>query len=103
MINGIQGPGMLLIYGDWCPHCRAFKPVYAQLDSVIGNTFPLLAIEDKDASDALMNSFNSQGVPTLKFFNTNGLLAQNAYTGTRDVDSMLKYICTNYHRCVSGS
>jgi thiol-disulfide isomerase/thioredoxin len=104
----VRGPGCLLIYADWCGHCRTFKPVYNDLDAAIGDKFTLCAIEESAFKDVeFANALAINSFPTLRFFDNDGKFETSFmgsvlnYKGGRDINSLLKYICKYYKRCSS--
>lgn len=100
-IKGVKGPGMILVYQNWCGHCVRFKPVYAQLDNIIGSKFPLTAIEGDSLKDQeLLSQLVDEGFPTIKYFDKNGFVSKESYSGARDIDSLLAYICKTFMVCM---
>jgi thiol-disulfide isomerase/thioredoxin len=96
-----QKPGMMLIWATWCGHCVRFKPTYKELSEFLNKnqtTFPMLAIESEDIDEDLASKLNFRGFRTIKYIDRDGKLIKD-YNGGRDIDSMLKDICTTYHQC----
>jgi thioredoxin-related protein len=58
----------------------------------------MLAIESEDIDEDLASKLNFRGFPTIKYIDRDGKLIKD-YTGGRDIDSMLKDICSTYHQC----
>ena len=99
MAPHIKGPGVLFLYANWCGACTKTKPVFSQIEKLIGNRFNLTAIEESQIGNpVLANSLKIEYFPTIRFFDSNGTLSKN-YTGPRDIDSLLNYICNYYHTC----
>ena len=98
-IRGVRGPGMILVHQKWCGHCVRFLPVYADLDTRVGHSFPLVSVEGDAIDPALMRKLVDQGFPTIKFFDKNGFITKYSYNGERDINSLLRYICDNFHTC----
>lgn len=93
-------PGMLLIFADWCGHCKRFLPTFNEIADRIGKDFICSSIEsaDLDGADQLVSALNFRGYPTICFFDQNGKITQQ-YDGLRDTQSMLNAICKLYHKC----
>jgi thiol-disulfide isomerase/thioredoxin len=98
-IKGVKGPGMILIHQKWCGYCVRFLPIYAQLDSHVGRSFPLVAVEGDAVDPKITSRLVDQGFPTIKFFDKNGFVSRNSYNGNRDLKSLMEYICNTYHTC----
>ncbi len=95
-----KGPGMILLWAKWCGHCHNFLPSYAKLDEKIGNGFVLTSMEEYmfGTNPELANTLGIRGFPTIKFFNEQGKIVTD-YSGARDLQSLLSYICKFYHHC----
>lgn len=93
-------PGLLLIYANWCGHCKRFKPTYNELCQQMGSKFPCVSIEDEQLNNnsKLVSKLNFQGYPTIKFFDQHGKLLGD-YNGDRNKSSLLNHICDVYHHC----
>lgn len=99
-----KNPGMLLIFANWCGHCKHFLPTYNKLSIKLnkkGNTFPCLGIEDAELkkNSTLTSALNFQGYPTVKFFDQSGKIISD-YNGDRSESDLLNTVCKVYHHCV---
>lgn len=92
-------PGMILFHATWCGHCVRFMPVYKQIQSRLGDSFPSLEVESKELGDGDREAIGVRGFPTIKFFDQTGKII-GEYNGERTVNNMLKYICNIYHHCI---
>lgn len=99
-IKNVKGPGMLLIWAKWCGHCTKFKPTYTKLSEYLGNSFPCFAIEDTQIKHAefLQKGLDFKGFPTIKLIDATGKVTET-YSGSRDLDDILTFICTKYSYC----
>jgi thiol-disulfide isomerase/thioredoxin len=76
------GPHMVVIYADWCPHCRDAEPVLTDLASKVDGKATVYAIDESDyTGDA------AHGYPTIKI--VKGGVATD-YGGERDSSAMQK-------------
>lgn len=102
-LNSVKGPGMLLIWAEWCPHCHHFLPVFDNLSTVFGPTFPCVAIEHAELEKApsLRDALQFNGYPTIQFFDQNGKVI-STYPGNkgRSKTELMDHICKVYHHCI---
>ena len=97
-VNNINTPGMLLIHASWCGHCVRFKPTFNELCDDLGSDFICSSIESEEITNDLRTALNFKGFPTIKFFDQNGKII-GEYSGSRNKESILEYICDVYHHC----
>ena len=102
IIKSITKPAILLVWAQWCGYCTRFKPVYNELDQRLNGGIEVLALEDKQITNAKMaNAIGVQGYPTIKFVNDSGVIVAD-YKGDRSIQDLLNHICKFYHYCVSN-
>jgi len=76
------GPHMVVIYADWCPHCKDAEPVLTELADRVDGKSTVYAIDESDyTGDA------AKGYPTIKI--VKGGVATD-YSGDRSAASMEK-------------
>lgn len=97
-------PGMLLIWGSWCPHCVSFKGTFQELNKRLNRnsvTFPCIAIESGEChkDEKKSSALNFSGFPTIKYFDQSGAII-GEHQGQRDTQTLLNDICRIYHHCV---
>lgn len=58
---------------EWCPHCRAYKPVFFEVKELYKDkvTFINIGVDDK-AGSALSSRFQVRGIPTTAFVRADG-------------------------------
>jgi thiol-disulfide isomerase/thioredoxin len=66
---------LLFFYADWCPHCKAAKPIWNDIKSeyenktINGYTIVFTEVdcsEETTEVEKLMNQYNVEGYPTIK-------------------------------------
>ena len=94
---------VLLVYADWCGHCKTFRDTYEEFGRQSGHV-DVLAINGSHHS-ALMSKIGEDmpglsglGFPTILFF-ANGKPTE-VYTGPRDVANLMK---ASMRVCASSS
>ena len=95
-------PGMLLVFANWCGHCKHFIPIFNDISKSLGSSFVCASIESeelKSDGEKLSIALKVQGFPTIKFFDQNGKIIGN-YDDNRDKGTILNTICKVYHHCV---
>jgi thiol-disulfide isomerase/thioredoxin len=95
-------PGMLLIYANWCGHCKSFMPLFNEIKRDIGHKFSCLSIENSQLEiyPELSKALDFSYFPTIKFFDQNGkIISTYPENLNREKDDILNYICKMYHRC----
>lgn len=73
--NSGKSAELLFFYADWCPHCKAAKPIWNDLKSEYQNKtingyrviFTEIDCSEETAEvDKMMNQYNVEGYPTIK-------------------------------------
>ena len=102
-------PGILLIHAHWCGHCQIFLPKYKQIAEILNKpnelNVPVLGIESEELNNDKLQTktkvfkLNFRGFPTIKFFDQNGVIMDKEYSGSREINDILKELCNRYHKC----
>lgn len=88
-------PIVLLIHAEWCGHCRAFKPVWEEMErelSTIPDNMVLASVEEKGLPMVQHeHTANFSGFPTIRFIQ-NGTIHE--HEGSRNKEELMKKIKT---------
>jgi thiol-disulfide isomerase/thioredoxin len=87
--GGASGKGaeLLFFYADWCPHCKAAKPIWNELKSEYQNktingyqvVFTEIDCSTETAEvDQMMNKYNVEGYPTIKLLKDGQVIEYDA-------------------------
>jgi thiol-disulfide isomerase/thioredoxin len=81
---------LLLLYADWCGHCKNVKPLWPQLKEKLP-----IRVEMIESKDPNMSKYNVKGYPTIRFYK-NGLEGEYVeFNGTRDLNTILNFAKSN--------
>jgi thiol-disulfide isomerase/thioredoxin len=78
---------LLFFYADWCPHCKAAKPIWNELKSEYQNktingyqvVFTEIDCSTETAEvDQMMNKYNVEGYPTIKLLKDGQVIEYDA-------------------------
>jgi len=88
-------PIVLLIHAEWCGHCRAFKPVWEEMERELSATpdnVVLASVEEKGLNMITPEHIaNFSGFPTIRFIQ-NGTVQE--HEGSRNKEELMKKIKT---------
>lgn len=79
-------PTFILFYGDWCSHCRQFKPTWDAFYKIVDKKYLNVIKTDKEE---FLDMFNVNGVPTIKYINGDKIID---YTNGRDIYSLTSFV-----------
>lgn len=90
------GQGQLIyFYGDWCPHCKTFMPVWDQLEPKLkAMGISTRKISDKEPE---VKTANVPGFPCVRWY-PQGLTVKENYiqfSGKRDVATIIDFVNKN--------
>jgi thiol-disulfide isomerase/thioredoxin len=78
---------LLFFYANWCPHCKAAKPIWNELKNeyqnktINGRTIIFTEIdcsEETSEVDKMMNQYNIEGYPTIKLLKDGQVIEYDA-------------------------
>jgi thiol-disulfide isomerase/thioredoxin len=78
---------LLFFYADWCPHCKAAKPIWNDLKSEYQNKtingYQVIFTEvdcstETAETDQMMNKYNVEGYPTIKLLKDGQVIEYDA-------------------------
>jgi thiol-disulfide isomerase/thioredoxin len=85
--GGGQDAELLFFFADWCPHCKAAKPIWNDLKSEYENktingyhvVFTEIDCSTETAEvDQMMNKYNVEGYPTIKLLKDGQVIEYDA-------------------------
>lgn len=77
-------PIMLVVYADWCPHCRALGPVFADPEIESLSKRFVMVRQNHDDSPPWLEPYNQKYggyVPRIFFFDQNGKMREDLTSG----------------------
>ncbi len=96
--NNLKNINLLLIYVDWCGHCKRFKPIYEETSKTIGSTINMYKI-DGDLCPNVAKMYNIRGYPSILMLDDKGKMISD-YKGPRDTKmSFMQNICKMSMNC----
>ena len=91
ILDNKNGKSMLLVYADWCGHCKTMKPIWAEASSQINadsqKMYMVNCGGDSDDEKKIMKDYSVDGFPTILIFN-NGKYEKN-YSGGRTKEDLI--------------
>jgi thiol-disulfide isomerase/thioredoxin len=78
--------GLLVVYADWCGHCKKLKPLWEKLN-MQDNQVVYLAVNESHEKN-LVSTMKVSGFPTIFMISPSGNLSP--YSGGRDEASLKK-------------
>jgi len=91
---------LLFFYADWCPHCKAAKPIWNDLKSEYENKTingyqviftEIDCSEETSEVEKLMNQYNVEGYPTIKLLKDGQVIE---YDAKPSKDTLNKFLNT---------
>lgn len=85
-------PVAIAFTASWCPHCRAYKPVFFAVEEEFKNKAAFINIDvDEEEGSVLSERFQVQGVPTTAFVRQDGSVFK-IHVGELDENSLTDII-----------
>ena len=92
---------LMFFYADWCPHCKAAKPIWndlkAEYENKTINGYKIV-FTDVDCSDEtdevkkLMNQYNIEGYPTIKLIKDGQVIEYDAKPSKETLTKFLNVV-----------
>ena len=88
---------LYFFYTEWCPHCKAAKPIWAKLKEEVGDgkikgvKINFLDI-DADKNTEMADKYKVEGYPTIKLVHGNQIIE---YDAKPDKDTLLQFLNTS--------
>jgi thiol-disulfide isomerase/thioredoxin len=86
-----------LYYADWCPHCKAVKPVFSEWSSsgtvMVQNKTVVTKMVEADTSPDLVSKAGVKGFPTMILTKADGTSVE--YKGDRSVSGWEEWLSSN--------
>ena len=99
--NSDNNAELLFFYADWCPHCKAAKPIWNDLKSDYENktingyqvTFTEIdCSEESPEVEKLMNQYNVEGYPTIKLLKDGQIIEYDAKPSNENLTKFLNTV-----------
>uniref|UniRef100_A0A6C0JIW0 Thioredoxin domain-containing protein n=1 Tax=viral metagenome TaxID=1070528 RepID=A0A6C0JIW0_9ZZZZ len=94
VLNNKNGKTMLLVYADWCGHCKSLKPIWSEASSEVNKDNQKMYMVncggDSEDEKKIMKDYSIDGFPTILIFN-NGTY-EKTYTGERTKEGLMNEI-----------
>lgn len=91
---------LMFFYADWCPHCKAAKPIWndlqAEYENKTINGYKVIftsvdCSEETQEVEKLMNQYNIEGYPTIKLIKDGQVIE---YDAKPSKDTLTKFLNT---------
>lgn len=92
---------LMLFYADWCPHCKAAKPIWndlkAEYESKGVNGYKLIftevdCSEESAEVEKMMNQYSVEGYPTIKLIKDGQVIDYDAKITKETLDKFLNTV-----------
>ena len=84
-----ESPEVYLFKAEWCGHCKAFKPVWNELNKKYKSKYTFKTF-DADANKNDMQKWQIQGFPTIMLKNKDGQVIE--FRGSRDIETLSDFL-----------
>jgi thiol-disulfide isomerase/thioredoxin len=92
---------LLFFFADWCPHCKAAKPIWndlkAQYENKTINGYKVIftevdCSEETAEVDKMMNQYNIEGYPTIKLLKDGQVIEYDAKPSKETLNQFLNTV-----------
>lgn len=90
--------GMIAYMANWCGHCQRMSPVFDEVASTMGSSFPLFYIDAEKHASFVSNTLKINSFPTIRYIDNTGSPYKD-FNGVRETSSMISDICKESHVC----
>jgi thiol-disulfide isomerase/thioredoxin len=99
--NSSNTAELMFFYADWCPHCKAAKPIWNDLKSEYENKtingyrviFTEVDCSEETAEvEKLMNQYNIEGYPTIKLIKDGQVIEYDAKPSKETITKFLNTV-----------
>ena len=99
--QGSKTAELLFFFADWCPHCKAAKPIWNDLKdeyqnkTINGYTILFTEIDCSEETaevDKMMNQYNVEGYPTIKLLKDGQVIEYDAKPSKQTLTEFLNTV-----------
>lgn len=92
---------LLFFYADWCPHCKAAKPIWNDLKSEYETTLingykviftEIDCSEETEEVEKMMNKYSVEGYPTIKLLKDGQIIEYDAKPSKETITKFLNTV-----------
>ena len=95
--SGVQGPAVLFVKADWCPHCTQAKPQMEEVARTLAPAAIKVYAVDSERHKAYIQRLGVGGFPTILFLDEAG--RRRTYNGERSAKPIVAWVCTTSGIC----
>lgn len=84
-----NGKQVVLVYADWCPHCRKMKPMFQKLMKEYPGKYDMK--HGPDFGNAWLTQKQIKAYPAIALYNTVSDTFENVQYGSKSYDEILSF------------
>ena len=100
-LKAAQGPAVLFVKADWCPHCRAAKPQVEEASRMLAAASIGVYAVDSEKHKAYIQKLRVPGFPTILFVDAAGK-THTFPGGDRSSERIASWVCVSSGACAAG-